>query len=270
MARIRGVLVDLSGTIHIEDQVIPGAIQAIERLREHGLLLKFATNTTKEGRNRLHRRLLDIGFDIKREEMFTSLTAARDYLLQNNHMNPYLMVHDDAMEDFEEVGIRDSKGVDHSTAVVVGLAPDKFNYTDMNTAMRILIDGGDLIAIHKARYYKTGKGELTLGPGPFVTALEHSTDVKAVVVGKPSKDFFIRAMHSMNEESKLEPQEIVMIGDDIKDDVLGAQSAGMTGILVKTGKYRPGDEQGFEGKIPNHVFPSIVEAVEFIVSKLIH
>jgi phospholysine phosphohistidine inorganic pyrophosphate phosphatase len=33
-----------------------------------------------------------------------------------------------------------------------------------------------------------------------------------------------------------------MVGDDVINDVQGAQEAGLTGILVKTGKYRPGDE----------------------------
>ena len=269
---IRGVLIDLSGTIHIEDQVIPGAIEALNKLRERGLFMKFATNTTKESRRRLHQRLTSIGFNIEMDDMFTSLTAARDCLLQSKNMNPYLMIDEAAKEDFEEVGIGSWNPGDSSpaTSVVVGLAPDKFNYDNMNIAMRILHAGGDLIAIHKARYYKTGKGDLCLGPGPFVTALEHATDVKATVLGKPTKEFFLRAISSMSDKSEkpLEPKEVIMIGDDVKDDVIGAQAAGMTGILVKTGKYRPGDENGYDGQKPDHVFASIVEAADFITSNL--
>jgi ribonucleotide monophosphatase NagD (HAD superfamily) len=37
-------------------------------------------------------------------------------------------------------------------------------------------------------------------------------------------------------------QEAVMIGDDVRDDVLGAAAAGLHGILVRTGKFRPGDD----------------------------
>lgn len=33
-----------------------------------------------------------------------------------------------------------------------------------------------------------------------------------------------------------------MIGDDVLQDVGGAQGVGMQSILVQTGKYRPGDE----------------------------
>jgi ribonucleotide monophosphatase NagD (HAD superfamily) len=34
----------------------------------------------------------------------------------------------------------------------------------------------------------------------------------------------------------------VLIGDDLADDIGGAQAAGIPGILVRTGKYRAGDD----------------------------
>mmetsp|Transcript_662 Transcript_662/g.1033 ORF Transcript_662/g.1033 Transcript_662/m.1033 type:complete len:80 (+) Transcript_662:339-578(+) len=42
-----------------------------------------------------------------------------------------------------------------------------------------------LIAIHHAKYYRDSDYQLSLGPGPFVTALESATGVQAHVVGKP-------------------------------------------------------------------------------------
>ena len=58
------------------------------------------------------------------------------------------------------------------------------------------------------RYYKKGDG-LALGPGPFVTALEFATDVKAEVVGKPQASFFRQAL----SEIGCDVQSAVMIGD---------------------------------------------------------
>lgn len=63
-------------------------------------------------------------------------------------------------------------------AVIIGLAPSKFNFIPMNQAFRLLLDGAKLIAIHKGRYYRQKDG-LSLGPGPFVEALEYAADVKA-------------------------------------------------------------------------------------------
>ncbi|PIO56913.1 hypothetical protein TELCIR_14907 [Teladorsagia circumcincta] len=55
----------------------------------------------------------------------------------------------------------------------------------------------------------------------------------------------------------------VMIGDDAKDDVLGAIKSGMKGILVRTGKYRTGDEQQIPSERRNCV-ESFAEAVDLI------
>lgn len=92
--------------------------------------------------------------------------------------------------------------------VVVGLAANKFNYESMNIAFHMLLNGSQLIAINKSKYFKTSQG-LSLGAGPFVTALEFATDTKATVVGKPNKEFFIQALDSLGST----PEEAIMIGD---------------------------------------------------------
>ena len=46
---VRALLVDLSGTIHVENEVIPGAVEAVKKLRDAKMPIKFVTNTTKVG-----------------------------------------------------------------------------------------------------------------------------------------------------------------------------------------------------------------------------
>ncbi|XP_061469975.1 haloacid dehalogenase-like hydrolase domain-containing protein 2 isoform X2 [Rhineura floridana] len=253
---LKAVLVDLSGTLHIEDSAIPGAQEALKRLRSAPVTIRFVTNTTKECKQDLLERLKKLDFDIKEDEIFTSLTAARN-LLEQKQVRPLLLVEDNALHDFKGIETNDPN------AVVIGLAPDHFNYQMMNKAFRLILDGAPLIAIHKARYYKRKDG-LALGPGPFVTGLEYATDVEATVVGKPERTFFLEALRGTN----CAPEEAVMIGDDCRDDVGGAQSAGMLGILVKTGKYCDADE----GKIappPYLTCKSFPHAVDHILQHLL-
>lgn len=254
--RVKAVLVDLSGTIHIDDLEIPGSVDALERLRQSRVKVKFVTNTTKESKRVLVNRLLSLGFDIKADEIFTSLTAAH-VLLEHRKVRPLLLVDEKALEDFQGIP------VDDPNAVVIGLAPDKFDYTTMNHAFRLVMEGAPLIAIHKARYYKRKDG-LALGPGPFVTALEFSTDRKAEVVGKPESQFFLSAV----EEFSCHPSQCVMIGDDARDDIGGAQNSGMKGILVKTGKYREGDEKKID-PTPHHIAGDFSAAVDYILGSLL-
>ncbi|XP_020563470.1 haloacid dehalogenase-like hydrolase domain-containing protein 2 isoform X1 [Oryzias latipes] len=262
---LKAVLIDLSGTLHIDDTAVPGAQEALKKLRNASVTVKFVTNTTKESKRNLLERLHRLNFDVQENEIFTSLSAARSLIEQKNH-RPLLLVEDSALEDFN--------GIDTSepNAVVIGLAPEHFNYQTLNKAfsfsslsilLRMILDGAPLIAIHKARYYKRKDG-LALGPGPFVTGLEYATDRKASVVGKPEKTFFMQALSDLG----CSPSEAVMIGDDARDDIGGAQNAGMLGILVRSGKYREGDENKISPP-PHLTCDSFPDAVEHILQNLL-
>uniref|UniRef100_A0A914W991 Haloacid dehalogenase-like hydrolase domain-containing protein 2 n=1 Tax=Plectus sambesii TaxID=2011161 RepID=A0A914W991_9BILA len=251
------VLIDLSGTVYDDDAPIGAAIEAVNRLRRNPRArIRFVTNTTKESISRLHARLVRIGFTIDRDEIFTSLTAAKRFVLQHQ-LRPMLLLEDVAAEDFE--GINRT----NPNAVVVGLAPSQLNAERMNEAFRLIQGGAQLVAVYKARYCKRPAG-LALGPGPFIQALEYAADTKATVVGKPEKGFFLYALESL--EAKISPERCVMIGDGARDDIQGAVDAGMIGILVKTGKYRPGDELTIEGGA--FLCDDIAAAVELIERQL--
>ena len=56
-------------------------------------------------------------------------------------------------------------------------------------------------------------------------------------------------------------EDVLMVGDDVLGDVIGAQDAGLRGCLVKTGKYRTGDETSTD-KIPDFVFDSFADCVK--------
>ncbi|CAB3982818.1 haloacid dehalogenase-like hydrolase domain-containing 2 isoform X1 [Paramuricea clavata] len=251
MAAIRGVLVDLSGTLHIDNTVIPGSIEALKRLRDTGLALRFVTNTTKESKSTLLNRLKSLGFYINEHEVFTSLTAARR-LVEANNYRPFCLLEEDALNDFKGISM------DNPNAVVIGLSPNSFCYQTLNKAFRLLLNGCPLIAIHKARYFIREDG-LALGPGPFATALEYAANSTATIVGKPEHSFFEKALADM----RIEPENALMIGDDAKDDIGGAQNIGIRGILVRTGKYRTGDEDRINPH-PLHTGKNFSEAVDYI------
>jgi phospholysine phosphohistidine inorganic pyrophosphate phosphatase len=127
------------------------------------------------------------------------------------------------------------------SAVVVGDLGTEWSFTRLNQAFTCLMQEPRpvLIALGMTRYWKA-PGGLQLDTGPFVAALEYATGLTAKVFGKPAPGFFQVAADSLG----LDPGELLMIGDDIRGDVEGAQEAGLKAILVKTGKFRPEDLQG--------------------------
>jgi HAD superfamily hydrolase (TIGR01458 family) len=103
----------------------------------------------------------------------------------------------------------------------------------LNEVFNGLMQGAKLIAIHKNRFWQTEHG-LQMDIGGFIEGLEYASGSKAMIIGKPSAEFFQIALDDMG----LKPEEAAIIGDDIDVDVGGGQQVGLMGILVKTGKYR--------------------------------
>jgi HAD superfamily hydrolase (TIGR01458 family) len=251
---VKGVLIDLDGVVYVGNQALPGSLDAIHRIRESRLPFKFITNTTRRPRARIVRDLAQLGLGIVAQDLFTPAALARDVLARQN-LVPFLIVHPDLREDFAGLA------TDGGEAVVVGDAGEFFTYDLLNQAYRKLLHGAEFLALAKNRNFLDHDNELSLDAGPFVAGLEYSSGKMASVLGKPAPAFFKLAVESM----ACGPEDVVMIGDDAEADVGGAMAAGLQGILVQTGKYRPGQEMHLPER-PTHVVQNLEAAIELLVS----
>ncbi len=249
---VQGVLIDLDGVVYVGNEPLPGSLNAIRRLRELRVPFKFITNTTRRPRHRIVSDLARLGLNIDAKDLFTPAVLARDFLARKN-LTPFLIVHPDLREDF--TGLAAGSG----GAVVVGDAGTFFTYDLLNQAFRKIIHGAEFLALAKNRNFLDRDGELSLDAGPFVAGLEYASGTMATVLGKPAPAFFKLAVESM----ACRCEEVVMIGDDAEADVGGAMAAGLQGILVQTGKYRPGQEAKLP-EPPTHVVADLSAAVELL------
>jgi HAD superfamily hydrolase (TIGR01458 family) len=253
---INGVLLDLSGVIYVGNQVLPGAIEAVARLRDAGLPVRFLTNTTRTPKKGIVNRLRTMGLTLADGELFTPAKAACDWLAANKR-SPHLLIHPDLTEDFE--GLAEQAG----KAVVIGDAGTGFTYDALNAAFRELMGGADFLALATNRTFKDRDGELSLDAGAFVAALEFATQRRATVLGKPSADFFSAALTSIGCAAG----DAAMVGDDAEMDVSGALSAGLAhGVLVRTGKYLAGVELSVDPS-PTVVVDDLPAAVRWILER---
>lgn len=234
---VRGCLFDLDGTLYQGEEPIPGAARAIARLRERGLPLRFVTNTTRFPRSALAARLGRMGFEIAPEEILSGPSAAAALLRERGVRRAQLLVAPPTLEDFAGIEAADEK----PEAVVVGDLGEGWTFPILNRAFRNVLDGAELYALQRNRYWLT-EGGLALDGGPFVVALEFATRKSAHLVGKPSPRFYEAALRALG----LPAGEVAMFGDDLEGDVLGAKALGMLGVAVRTGKYRPEDEGRLE------------------------
>jgi HAD superfamily hydrolase (TIGR01458 family) len=254
LAAIGGLLLDLDGVVYVGDAPLPGSLDAIGRLRDAGIPFRFVTNTTTRPRARLVADLGRLGLVVDPADLFTPASLVRDRIVARG-LRPFLLIHPDLMEDFTGVEAG-------SDAVVIGDARDAFSYAHLNRAFRLIHEGAEFLALARNRNFLDRDGQLSLDLGGFVAALEYAADRKAEVFGKPSAAFFHRAVAAMG----LEPSQVAMIGDDADADVGGAMAAGLSGILVRTGKYRPGHEARLDPP-PTRIADDLAQAVAMLLAQ---
>jgi HAD superfamily hydrolase (TIGR01458 family) len=246
---IHGILFDLDGVLYVGSTVIEGAIEAINKIRQRGYRCRFITNTSTLSAASLHEKLTGLGFDIGEHEIISAPKAALIYLQQFDDPVCHLLLADGVKQDFSPFRQSDRK----ADFVIVGDIGEAWSYQLLNHVFNLLINGAELIAIHKNRFWQTERG-LQMDIGGFVSALEYASRKQATIIGKPSPDFFKAAL----TELKLPPEQTAIVGDDIDSDIGGGQHAGLTGILVKTGKYRQDDADN-SSVVPALIIPSIAE-----------
>nr|WP_222131549.1 TIGR01458 family HAD-type hydrolase [Pseudonocardia sp. C8] len=227
-----GLLVDIDGVLTVSWQPLDGATEAFAQLRAAGHPIKLVTNTTSRSRAWIADALRRGGFEVAEDDIVTAPVATAAHVAQQYPDAGVLLLNSgDIRDDLGDLRLVDDEAPD---VVVVGGAGPEFDYAALNRAFAHLQRGVPLIAMQRNLFWRTDDG-LQLDSGAFVTGLEAAAGVRAEVVGKPAESFFASALRLLGVTAA----DAVMVGDDVESDVLAAQRAGITGVLVRTGKFLP-------------------------------
>jgi len=254
MRRIDAVLIDIDGVLTVSWKPLPGAVAALQRLRAAALPLALVTNTTSRTRASIASALAGAGFPVTAGDILTAPVIAAAYLRERYPGARCLLLNSgDIGGDLAGVTFAHGDHPARVDVVLVGGAGPEFSYQALNRAFGHLRGGARLVAMHRGLYWRTDEG-LQLDSGAFVTGLEQAAGTEAEVVGKPAPAFFATALAHLGAGAA----HTLMVGDDIESDVLAAQRQGLTGVLVKTGKYLPSTHSGASGT-PDHVLDSFAD-----------
>jgi phospholysine phosphohistidine inorganic pyrophosphate phosphatase len=249
---MQGILFDMDGVVYNSETLIEGAPETLAWVRERGIPHMFVTNTTSRGRGVLVEKLSRFGIPATEADILTPCVAAREFMGDSGPVA--LFVPEKSHAEFAGMELLAEDRESGARWVVVGDLGEGWSFRTLNRAFRLLqsTPEAQLVALGLTRFWQAADG-LCLDTAPYVAALECATGRNAVVLGKPAAAFFETAARRLG----VAKEDVLMIGDDIRVDVGGAQRAGLKGALVKTGKYRPGD---LEGPVkPDFVLESIAD-----------
>jgi HAD superfamily hydrolase (TIGR01458 family) len=268
---VRGLLLDLDGVILLRGEAIAGAADALARIADLGIPYRILTNTSLVSRETLSGRLAGLGIRVPPGWIASALSATAAYTRSELAGAPlYLLASPDARREFAGQWLVSHAEADagaDAAAVVIGDSPEELTFANVDRAFRFVHRGARLVAMHRNRWWLTPAGP-TIDAGAYVAGLEYAAGVIATVVGKPTREFFVRAIDDLGVGPV---DDLLMVGDDLVLDAGSATGLGLRAAHVLTGRHSLVDvEAASSGDppavgspiVPTVVLPSLAHGVE--------
>jgi HAD superfamily hydrolase (TIGR01457 family) len=250
------ILLDLDGVLFRGDHVIERAPATVASLRGAGKGVLFLTNNSARTPEQVADKLTGLGIRAAAEEVVTSAHAAADLLGSHDPgATAYVIGQDGVRGALQEAGIRLVDGeADAATYVVVGW-DGRVTYEDLRRATVLVRAGARLIATNDDASYPAPGGELWPGAGAILAAVETASGRRATVAGKPHRALFDTAVERVGTRN------VLMVGDRIETDILGASDAGLDSVLVRSGASKVAELLDHDA-VPVGVVPDVGALVE--------
>ncbi len=183
-------------------------------------------------------------------EILTAVSLTVDYLGRTYPGRRCWVLNHGAVDADLDGIVRDD---DDPEVVVLGGAGPEFTHRAVSRVADLMLDGVPVVAMHRAMSWQSDDG-LRLDTGAYLPGLEELSGRTVVAVGKPSMQGFLAASDLMG----VDPDRMVVVGDDLHGEVLPGQRLGMTGVLVRTGKFRRSVLE-LSVERPDHVVDSVAD-----------
>ncbi len=229
--RYDGYILDLDGTTYLGEKLIPGAAEAIDRLRRHGRRVVFLSNKSLEPRANYAAKLTRLGIATSEEDVINSTQVLVRYLREHHPAARLYVIGEQAvLDELQREGLTLVQRVEEID-IVVAAFDRTLDYAKLNTAHHALVRGARFFATNADKTCPFEGYELPDCAG-VIAFLEATTDRKLeFLAGKPSHHMLEAAAARLGVPLK----RCLMVGDRLATDVLMGHQAGVDTALVLTG-----------------------------------
>jgi 4-nitrophenyl phosphatase len=255
---IKGLVIDLDGSVYVGDKPISGVPEALEELRSKGIKLLFLTNNATKTPQEYVEKLEGMGIRASIEEVLTSSVIAASYIKRVYGPSRIFVVGTKALEEVLRSHGHEIVAFD-SDVVVAGL-DFNFDYQKLARASREIRRGAKFVATNTDATIPLEDGVMP-GAGSIVKAIEIASGVRPLVVGKPSRIAMREALMRLG----LRPSEVLVVGDRPETDVKMGKRFGCITALVLTGVVKEAALKGLPETLrPHFVLKSLAEVPKLI------
>jgi 4-nitrophenyl phosphatase len=247
---IRGVILDLDGTVYLGLEEVPGAGRFVAECRAMGVRCLFVTNRANRTPEEVVRQLQGFGIPCATADVLTAAQATARYLQRGS---AWYIGEDGLRLALEEQGIAITD--ERPDYVVVGYDRG-FTYEKLFKACRLIDRGATFVATNPDSALKTDKG-IYPGTGAIVAAVTVGSGRTPIVIGKPER----RIMDMALDRLGLAAGEVIVVGDSLATDVPAGRAAGMRTVLLLTGVSRF-EEIGLAAQKPDWVAATFDELLD--------
>jgi 4-nitrophenyl phosphatase len=234
---------DVDGTLLLsnralgEYEVLPGAIEVLESLRQRGVPFVLLTNGSAYPPAQQAAKLRASGLPVEDAQMLTPSSIAADLMVRHGIRRVLVLGSAGVGHALRVVGIETvhpgEPHADEVAAVFVGWHPE-CNMKDIEAACRAIWGGARLYVASDVPFFATKQGR-TIGYSYAITAaIRRLTRAPMILTGKPS----VRALRFVAQRLGVPMREVAVVGDDPLVEVLMARRGGATALAVTTGTTR--------------------------------
>ncbi len=223
--------IDLDGVVWRGEVLIEGSIEGLKAIRATGKPMLLLTNNGGYHPNDVVERLAEGGFEMSPDEILTTSLVAREWIISNDLRNAAAFVlapQTVAAQLADLVKIRYLEAGQTADLVLIGRDTD-FSYLRLALAADAVRGGASFLSLNKDPVMPIENGGMLPGTGSIVAAVEAATGRSATVLGKPEEPMMRAAAERIGYD------KVLMIGDRLESDIVGAKSIGWDGALVMTG-----------------------------------
>ena len=232
---IKLFVLDMDGTFYLDENIIPGSLDFIQKVRDTGRSFLFFTNNSSRTPEKYMERLARMGCPIGREQIMTSGDVTIRYLKANHPgRTVYLMGTESLRGSFADAGIPLAE--DEQPDIVVAAFDMELTFHKLERACTYIRRGALFLATHPDVNCPTADGFIP-DCGAFCAAITLSTGAKPRYLGKPSAE----TVDMVLDQTGFRREEVAFVGDRLYTDVAVGVNNGARGLLVLSGETKEAD-----------------------------